>query len=763
MHVTVYFARRAAFFLLLAAWGTALFAQGVVPGRVDGAGGDRPAERVPLDAAARQERLARIEDLIRQLGDDRFAVREAAERELAELGKFARIPLERALEHPDAQTRTRAGRLLARLPEPSHTLVDALGAPIAGAAVVIRLVTQTSPQDPMPISVDQEQMDESDDMGRIGVPSVPNSSQRAIVDVFHPDYGSARYEVSAGREEKELRLPLVRAGSEARARALEGVVQGQDGKPIAGAVIRCYSVRTPGQGLINRLEPSGIATTDSLGRYSLYLPNQDRRNERGELIPPNSNFSIEVTMPEDESYFPVAGIYSNREPHVITLNRAERFHRFRFIGPDGAVIEDPRLLARIQVVYEYVRPTGGRTRTALGPSAATKGRPLLPGKYFASGHLNGASVQFEPLDVTAESPEELLFRLPSKTVYQGRVVHGVTGEPLAGAFVAATNGSAKNNLAMLTADEWLRLRGVASNPSLDHHALQALSAHFQVRAFVRSDEDGQFTVDRPPGDEFYALLAFAEDFVPFNVRIQSLATNGEEPVAAGEFPLFPAAKVLVRPVHGEGRLSVSPLWQIADDGQPEWIERFRAAPLRQDREFHYVHWLQLNEQQPLFVPAGVRLSLRFEAPYDDKWSPASVDAPIQLEPGAVHEIGEIRFAPALPAAVRVVDEAGKPVEGAPVRRKHADDRAWSVAHNTDAEGLAHFHVNPASRGQFRVSNLPGPREQANAENLFVDFAVAAAPPEQPFEIKLTAEQKRALLESPAVSRLPAQPQSPGGG
>ena len=128
-----------------------------------------------------------------------------------------------------------------------------------------------------------------------------------------------------------------------------------------------------------------------------------------------------------------------------------------------------------------------------------------------------------------------------------------------------------------------------------------------------------------------------------------------------------------------------------------------------------------------------------------------LETPIQLKPGATHEIGDIHFAAALAATVRVIDQSGKPLEGIPVRRRY-DEGPGSVAHNTDALGQAYFHLNPASRGRFYIYDFPSPREQAKAENLFATFEVADTPPAQSFEITLTAEQKRLLLEKSSQQR-----------
>jgi hypothetical protein len=147
------------------------------------------------------------------------------------------------------------------------------------------------------------------------------------------------------------------------------------------------------------------------------------------------------------------------------------------------------------------------------------------------------------------------------------------------------------------------------------------------------------------------------------------------------------------------------------------------------------------------VPAGVRLTLSFQTPYDDKWDDADV-AGVQLDAGATKDVGDVTFAANLPVSVRVVDPRGKPIEGVPVRQKYVRDNAWSVAHNTDQDGLAHFHAPRNSQIQFKVFDLPGPEEVRNAPNLLTKLTIADKPPADPAQITLTDAQVKLLLGPP---------------
>jgi len=692
-----------------------------------------------------EERRAQIERLIGQLGDGRFDVREAATKSLTALGSRARAQLERATTNADLEIAFRAKAILEGLPKLTHTIVDALGLPIAQATVTVKVSNAPPTEGDVSATADPPSTFtvSSEDDGRIGIPEIASGDVRVMVIVQHPEYGSAQSAVETGEGKTVIQLPIVRRGTEAYRRSVSGQVVDPAGEPIAGAVVHCSEIRTPGEGLIQGKDPRGEALSDKDGRFTLYLPNEDTRSERGVLIPANSRYRLQITVPGNDSFFPMAGRYSNVEPVHIEVPRVTHFHRFRFEAVDGGWIHDEQQLRQVHVQYEG-QQNGERMLIDLGNSAVREGRKLLAGRYAAQSFASGNAVEYLPLAVSDASPEELSFSLPHAVTYRGRVVDGVTGAPVADALVMGWNSTAHNNLALLTADDWKMLREVPSNPPLDHPAVRRLREFYGVQGLVRTDREGRFEIIRQPDQDFYGLMAFSENSVPFKVRVGPLKPDSKHRVDAGEFPLFPAARIVVRPVFGGERLAVAPRWVPADAGQPEWYERFQNAGRSSDREFEYVHWLTLNESQPVLVPASIRLRVRFETPYDDKWDAAVVEA-IQLEPGATKEIGDLQFSATLPVAVRVIDRQGRSVEGVPVRQKYLGDNAWSVAHNTDRDGLAQFHAPRNSQGQFWVSDLPGPQELRFAENLLTRFKVGNESPASPFTITITDAQSTLLL------------------
>jgi hypothetical protein len=693
------------------------------------------------EVAAGKALKARIKQLIKQLGVEEFADREVATKALFDIGNPARDALELAAKSTDPEISSRASGILQRLPKLTHTVVDALGAPVPLAQVMIRLLKRNGivhvPVDEPPVT------SIADERGRIGIPPAPDASYRAVAIVEHPNYGRARCEFENDKQ-ITIQVPLIRRGTEAYGRAVTGEVVDADGKPIADALIHCDHIRTPGQGLIQLpsggSQPLGDVLTDGEGRFAIYPFNASATKERGELIPPNSRFALRINVPGNDTHFPLAGMYANKSPVRLALRRAERHFRFRFEAPGGgAIIADASLLRDVRIQHETTQD-GERSLIALDWSAAAHGAKLVTGKYIAQLFVKGSMVNYMPVTVADDSPEELTFRLPPSIVYRGRVVQGVTNEPLLGAFVVGWSSTSRNNLALLTAEDWKALRDLPSNTPGDAPGLKRLRELYGVKVLMRTDADGRFEITRRADQEFYGLMTFGEDFVPYKVTVGQLKPDDKQVVEIGELPLFPAAKVLVRPTFEGTRLSVAPVWLFEKEGQPEWFDKFRQADKGYERQFEYVHWLTMNEQQPLYVPAGVNMRLRFDSPYDDKWAPATMDKPVQLKAGASQEIGDIQFAPCLPASVRVVNKDGAPIEGVPVRRKFTDGDAWCVAHNTDKDGLAYFHVRPNSQGQFWASDLPGTQEVREASNLYAAFSAQDKPLAEPAMITVTPEQ-----------------------
>ena len=697
--------------------------------------GGRPARAQPMPAAdaARAELAAR---LIKELGDDRYRVREAAHQKLLTVADEATIAaLKEATKHPDPEVAIRAEEILRKLLHHTHVVVDALGRSIAGAKLEI---LSASGQEIASVV--------SNSLGFVFV-ELPPDSPRPRVRFSHPEYGLADGPLQVAGDEGMVRVPLVDRRTEAFRRALTGVVLDADGRPLAGAGIRSTIVWTPGEGLIQYQRDLPTIRTDRAGRFAIYVPDTNPKRERGKLIPPNSRYAFRVSPPDGADLFPYAGAHHNTSAVTVRLRRPEHFHRFRFESPDGGFVTDPKHLVYFGV--SHVQADSGGT-VGLDRRYLADGGKLVLGTYRAwDGRTN---VEFLPLTVTKDSPTDLVFRLPAPVTYHGRVVDGITGKPAAGAFVMGYWSHGHNNLALLTDAEWKDLEALPAAQTHDHAALKPLGRMYAVRAVTRTDPAGRYRITEKPAQPFGGLIAFARDRLPYGPDMRALpASDDVHQVAVPEVPLFPAAKVVVEPVWNGQYGSISPLWLIDEQDQPEWIGRLRAA-CRRGGGIQYVHWLKPNRPQAIYVPAGVRLRLRFETPYDDKWSDATCDKVIQLDTGKEISIGKVTFSPGVALSVQVVGPDGKGVEGVAVRRMYKGTDSWSIAHNTDADGMAWFHADPDSAGTLGISELL--RGEAFPRGLRPDvpFQVGRDAPPAPFRITLTAEQVAKLLGDRAPGR-----------
>ena len=710
--------------------------------------------KAPAPSLEEFEKLkSRIDELIPQLGAETLETQERATRELQSIGQYARAAIERAITHTSQEISRRAETILSHFPKHTHVVVDALGDPIPFAKVTLTLAprpansvkTTTIRDDNLATApiVDTEARvigEWTDEYGRIAFPEIEPPKFVCLMQIQHSEYGIGRCEVLFWGPNTQLRLPFAPRNSEFQKRSLTGAIVSPEGQPIAGAVVTCGHVRTAGAGLINGVFPRGEIVTDEKGRFSFYLPNENPDRTRGDIIPPNSRYEVTITKPDDDSFFPVTGTFSNVEPVRIEMPKPTRFHRFRFEATKENWLEKPEHWQKLQVQ----RVDSNRESVRLDPQSLFRGRRVLEGTYNATFYHNGGNIHFEPLKVDQDSPKELIFRLPKAVTYHGRVVNGVTGAAVPNAIVIGWRSTARNNLALLTEADWKVLDMAPSNPPLDHPAMKLLNKFYGIGGLVRTDHEGRFEVVRPPDLEFYGLMAFDQNSVPFKVRIGSLKPDPNQRIDVSDFPLFPAAKVIVCPIFEGDRLSVMPQGLPTKGNQPDWFRLFQANKPWSDRDFEYVHWLTINERQPIHVPAGVEMRIRFESPYDDKWSPALIDKPFRLEAGTVTDMGELQFQPSLPAEVLVTNSAGKPVEGFAVRRKYDPDDAWGIAHNTDENGKALFHIHPNSSGEFRVMDLQGPKEITQATNLSAKFTVSEKLPKQPFRITVADEQIAAL-------------------
>lgn len=644
-------------------------------------------------------------------------------------------------------------------PPADHWITDVEGAPIAGARLHFFQMDERSEALP---SVSYARIT-TDKEGGFAL-RLPEEPSGIAIRITQADYGTAlvrlsQFDIERGGNQR-LRLPLVSPDSELLDRAVHGKVVNTDGEPVAGAEIYCPSVRTPGEGLVSPVFPNHSAMSGVDGTFRLYLPNRPlsmfsdevarvpHGDERGQLIPLNSEYFLEVTPPSGSAYFPISLSVDNVKPATIELSQTTREHQFEFESLEGGLIVDPEL--RQWITVQYHQQGEQRAHVPVAREVIRDGGSLVAGEYSAEFRdSTGKTIRWDNLQVTDDSPEILRFKIPPPVVFRGRVVDGTTGEPVAGAFVGGRSGIRRQNLALITPQQWTALEAESDEVDLNGQAFAPFAEHYTFDAVVSTDEDGRFELTQPPDSEFYAMLAFARDQLPYYVRVHPLREQLEQgPEAdAGTIQLFPAARLTVHPnfdlTTGQ-HVSLSPHWLFEEGDQPGWFSDLQKAHHEYgDRQFDYVHWMKLNEKQPILVPADVRFRIEFRTPYDDEWNPDNRSEVFQIATGDEADFGELTFSPGVKIEVRVTSPDGKPVEGAPVRRLivRANERAWSIPHNSDADGLVHFYVPPKSAGKLAVLYHPPQGKRFEAP---VQFDAEQYDPSKPLEIELTKQQVEAV-------------------
>jgi hypothetical protein len=418
------------------------------------------------------------------------------------------------------------------------------------------------------------------------------------------------------------------------------------------------------------------------------------------LIPPKSKYAVRIDAPKSLGLLPRAESIENGQEARIVLERGDRLRRLRFEDRNGE-ITDPTELEAVMVCLQH----DGNVLW-FHYDDWKNGILLPPGTYHAVMRGAHGEYDFAPVELTRQSPETVVFRLPAGVTYRGRVVHGITGRPMPGAFVLAMSGRcAERRLCDLTPEQWGILHRLSGAPLPEETALDPLRDVFTFTKLVRTDRTGSYRIHLEPDEAFYSFCVFEQDYAGVMYRRDSLQANADHLAAVPTIKLFPTATVFVETMVDRQFLSSLPRWEIDEGPRPASVEEL--LDLDDDRGeslLEYKSWLKSNARLPIHVPAGVNLHLKLDLSSEEEFCPILIPQTIHLRHGETADLGRFAFEPALAVQVRVVDSAGRALEGIPVRRVEVrpDGTGWDVPHNTDEHGIAWFHVVPNSTGLFGV-------------------------------------------------------------
>ena len=521
--------------------------------------------------------------------------------------------------------------------------------------------------------------------------------------IRHSDYGIAIAQAPRGNE-SHIRVALVNRKTAAAERAIWGAVVDPDGYPIEGATILCYNVRTLGEGLINSNNERSVAITDAGGDFCMYMPpSKQFKDHRGKLIPPKSKYSVRIEPPRKTGLLPFTGQIENGKETTVFLESAGLAHTFVFMDEQGQITDVERL-GRIGLTIDRAQ----KGRLTLGYNDWST-RQLFPtGTYtaeMAPGGRTGVDderCKFEAVEVALDSPEQLVFYVPDSVIYTGRVVHGITGDPFAGAYVITMESICSKRLADITPEEWTAIHELGDEISANDPAVGPIAKAYGLGVIARTNAEGYYSIATRPGEDFYTFLTFEENYIPVSKRMYAQKPGDPRDVDVETLKLFPAAKILLEACVEEKHVSINPKWIINKGASPAWVGNLLKIEDRRTSFVRYNGWIEQNEPQHVFVPAEATFRLQLRMPYDEQWSPFTTEESFKLAHGEVLNIGKVRLQPALKVYVKIVNADAETVEGVPVRK--LVDNHGSVAHNTDENGRVMFYLPPHSRGKFCVAH-----------------------------------------------------------
>jgi hypothetical protein len=326
------------------------------------------------------------------------------------------------------------------------------------------------------------------------------------------------------------------------------------------------------------------------------------------------------------------------------------------------------------------KPVRTQVAVATGPDAATVSAKV--------------AAQPPPTVVPSEganTAKQKVVKKDDSIVYAGQVVHAITGEPMAGAFVMT---GFKSNLAWITPEEWEKLHKLPVNPLLSDDALWPIknTSDFKLKGIARTDPNGRFEMKLRRGEQVLDFVAFEQDYCSATVSKDRFGPLENNRVQLPKVSLFPAAKVMIEP-----RVDYSNVWlrffPESEDG--------REGP-------GYGEKVEKNLKQPCYIPAGHRYRLEFSIPYDDEWCIPEIPQRVKLKQSETLDLGRFVFEPAIKILIKVIDSESKPAVGVRLIRSYDDPYHNVVAHKTDENGITSFHVEPSSEIVFSVlCNCPG--------------------------------------------------------
>lgn len=572
------------------------------------------------------------------------------------------------------------------------TFNDALGNPITNADVKIFLANYDDPN----LIFRRTSLD---DRGQLEAPISSDRTTLFRLVISHPDYGIAIVVPNPYRQRKIFNLPLVTIGIEASEQSIWGTVVESQGNPVPNVLIESNTVMTPAGRLIT--SSAGCCRkvlTDEKGRFRFHLPVEDYM-----LIPPNSKYDVFVKAPKQIDLLNHRGrVLSGRETTIV-LEQGQYLRTFVFEDANGP-ITDPDKLWYTGIDIKCLDGRYITITDTLYGRGWKNGKRLPLGTYYGRMIHAGKTFYFEPIEITADSPQQLVFKpkLPDTILYQGQVVHGITGEPMPGAFIIATE-RLLTGLGSITPQQWRLMRRLAAQPLADDPALKPLRKICNFEKLIRTDQQGRFRIAIRTLEKHFKLVGLEQDYLATTMEIRHVKLDENNLGQVPAMRIYPGAKVIIEPYSEENITEMYTKWCIVGKGGPDWLSDFQSYQFEPGVLVVGGTPMKKNEPQVVQVPAGVDIQIRFAAKgYRRRWCPIFTGT-INVKQGQTLDLGCLTIEPEVPIHVQVIDSTGNPIIGIAVAHMDVTGRDIVVLPPvTDANGIAKFMVPPYYKARFSV-------------------------------------------------------------
>lgn len=574
-----------------------------------------------------------------------------------------------------------------------RTFIDAVGLPIPNAKVEFFTVNEFGERVPC----GQFQLDEQGSCPTVGL------ARRLVLS--HPDYGVAKaFRYYYGQQARDIvyMVPLVHKDSPEASRAIRGVVLDPNNRPVPGTRMICSAAEAPSRVTLGAVRAVTVIT-DANGWFQMYLPLNPRAVAYE--VPPSCRYRVAIKPPKKRELMPDVIDISNDEQTALVLKAGTLPRKLILEDANGPITEPEKLKG----VWLWIKLPSGRKKMYFEYAELKDGRTLPSGLFEPWMSYKDHPYRFKPTEVTADSPQELHFRLipepQDSIVLTGEVVTGVTGRPMPGIFVIGAD-STEQDLSVITTGQWNRIHELEPMVCGDELALKPLRQIRPFWAIGRTDENGRFELTARTSKLFGFVLAFEENYVaiPYYLDRERLGKlKGGSVVEVGTLKLFPAATVIIEPILKKPATRIRARWKIDPSSILDWSQNLYSE-YSSARRFMQNHYLSPNQINTMHIPGDVNVQIQLEPLTSLTWDLRQweqlLTQTIHASQGQRLNLGRFVFLPKMYIYVEVVDPVGKAVEGVAV--ENWTGRHQAQTYLTDANGTAEFAVSRNQSGRFTV-------------------------------------------------------------